>query len=76
MASEVPAEADLDEDEVTPLSVEGAWVRARCVRDSSGVDQVRCRSMARLIKGVLGNLREDPVRDAVGGGDTFLTSLR
>jgi hypothetical protein len=32
--------------------------------------------MAGLIEGVLGFLREDLIRDAVGGCDAFLISLR
>ena len=40
MASEVPAESDLDEDEVALLAVESARVRRRGVRYSFGVDEV------------------------------------
>ena len=75
MASEVPAEADFDEDEVALLTVEGSWVRVGRVRDSYSVDQVGCRDMAGLIEGVLGCLREDPFGDAAGGCDAFLVIL-
>ena len=57
MASEVPAEADVDKDEVALLAVEGACVRLGCVRNSPGVDKVRGRSMAGLEEEVLGFLR-------------------
>ena len=40
VASEVLAEFYLDDDEVAPLAVEGAQVRRRGVRYSSGEDEV------------------------------------
>ncbi len=40
VSSEVLGKSDLDDDEVTPLAVEGGQVRRRGVRYSSGVDQV------------------------------------
>ena len=40
VASEVLAESDLDNDENALLSVKGAQVRCRGVRNSSGVDKV------------------------------------
>ncbi len=39
-ATEVPAESDLDDDEVALLAVESALVRRGGVRDSSSVDEV------------------------------------
>jgi hypothetical protein len=40
VASEVLAEADLEDDEDALLAVESAWVRRRGARYSSGVDEV------------------------------------
>jgi hypothetical protein len=46
MTSEVSAESDLNEDEVSLLAVEGGRVRRGGARDSSGVDKVGGRSMS------------------------------
>ena len=63
-ASEVPAEEDLADQEVAVLPVESRGIRLRCVRDSSGVDEVGSRAVFRREEGVLGLEGEDPFRDA------------
>ena len=46
IASQVPAESDLDDDEDAVFLVEGVRVRGWGVWYSSGVDEVRCRAVA------------------------------
>ena len=46
LASQVPAESDLDDDEDAVFLVEGVRVRGWGVWYSSGVDEVRCRAVA------------------------------
>ena len=50
----VLAESDLDDDEVTLLAIESAWVRRRGVRYSSGVDEIGGGTVSRPEKGLLG----------------------
>ncbi len=64
VASEVPAEEHLADDEVARFSVESLGVRLRDVWDSSGVDEVGSRAVSRREEGVLGVEGEDPIRDA------------
>ncbi len=63
VASEVPAEENIANYEVARSSVKSRGVRCRGVRDSSGVDEVRCRAVSRREEGVLGLEGEDPIRD-------------
>ncbi len=76
VASEVPTEADLDEDEVVGLSVADRRVRFRSVRDSSGVDEVGRCALSRREEGVLGLEGENPLRDAGRGLCAFLVVVR
>ena len=64
MASEVPAEEHLDDDEVARSSIKSRGVRLRGVRYSSGVDEVGRRAVSHRVEGVLGLEGEDPIRDA------------
>ena len=71
LTSEVPTEADLDDDECALFQVEGGRVRGWGVRDSSGVDEVGGGSMAHFVKINLGLHRQYPGRDAGGGLRAF-----
>ena len=72
VASEDPAEELLADDEVARSSVKSRRVRFRCVRGSSGVDEVGSRAVTRREEGVLGLDGEDPFRDA----DRCLSAFR
>ncbi len=54
VASEVPAESDLDKDDVASLAVESGRVRRGGVRDSSGVDEIGSCSLPVFKEGVPG----------------------
>ena len=64
VAAEVPAEADLDEDEGALLSVEGGRVGRGSVRDPSCVDEIRCCAMSGVEQYLGLCVWEDLVRDA------------
>ncbi len=76
VASEVPTKADLDEDEVASLSVEGRRVRFRSIRDFSGVDEVGSCAMSLREEGVLDLEGNNPLRDAGRGLCAFLVVVR
>ena len=54
VAAEVPTEEHLVDDEVAVFPVECLRIWVRCVRDSSGVDEVGSCTMSRREEGVLG----------------------
>jgi hypothetical protein len=64
VAAEVPAEADLDEDEGALLSIEGGRVGRGSVRDPSCADEVRCCSMPGFEHLLVLCAWDDPVWDA------------
>ena len=64
VASKVPAESDLDGNEVALLAVEGFRVRPWAVRYSSDVNEVGGCSVPCFVEGVLDLVGEDPGRDA------------
>ena len=64
VATEVSAEADLDEDEGALLSVEGGRVGRWSVWDPSFVDEVRCCAMSGFARHLGLCMWEDPIRDA------------
>ncbi len=63
VASKVPTEEHLVDNEVAGFSVESRRVRCRGVWNSSGVDEVRSCAVSRREEGVLGLEGEDPFRD-------------
>jgi hypothetical protein len=74
VASEVLSEADLDDDQVALLAVEGGGVRRWGVRDSSGVYEVRGCSMSRPEETVLSLEGKYPIWDAGWGCGAFQVS--
>ena len=71
VASEVLAEADLNDDQIALLAVEGGGVQRWGVRDPSGVNEVRGCSMARPKEAVLSLVGKYPIWDAGWGFGTF-----
>ena len=80
VAIEVPAEADLDDDEGALHFVEGGRVGRGSVRDSSCVDEVQCCAMSGFEHPLGLCVWEDPIRNTAwscgafgvsgGGGET------
>ena len=62
VAAEVPAEADLDDDEGAFLLVEGGRVGRGNVYDPSCIDEVWCCDMSGFKQQLILPLREGPIR--------------
>ena len=74
VAAEVPAEADIDEDEGALLSVEGDRAGRGSVRDPSCVEEVRCCDMSGFEHHLGLCMWEDPVRNATWRCGAFFVS--
>jgi hypothetical protein len=74
VAAEVPAKADLDEDEGVLLFVEGGRVGRGSIWDPSCVDEVRCYVMSGIEHQLGLSMWENPIRDAAWRCGAFFVS--